>query len=161
MQNSIYYYSATGNSLYAAQTLAQELGDCRLVSMPAWWQEATVVPDSSSIGLVFPMHYFGVPPVVAEFVAKLDLTGVDYIFAVATCGSTLMCNVFKELEQLLAAKGKRLDAGFYVRMVDNYLPMFPVPNEKVQRKILAKSDKKIAYVADSSNRKDNAGIKSV
>ncbi|WP_148266639.1 flavodoxin family protein [Methanocella arvoryzae] len=33
MAATIYYFTGTGNSLYVARTVAQKLGDCKLVNM--------------------------------------------------------------------------------------------------------------------------------
>lgn len=148
MQTSIYYFSATGNSLYAAKRLAEKIGDCRLTSIPAMQEEKIVIPNTNAVGLVFPMHYFGVPPIVKQFVAKLDLAKVTYVFAVATCGNAVLSSVMHELQKLLQAKGSSLSAGFYVTMVDTYIPVFPMPGKEVQTKILAKSDKKLDRLAE-------------
>lgn len=39
-----------------------------------------------SVGFVFPVYFYTVPSIVMEFVAKLKLGDVKYVYAVITCG---------------------------------------------------------------------------
>lgn len=110
MKTTIYYFSATGNSLKLARDLAHGLGDCNLISMAK--AGATACP-SERIGFVFPVFAWGLPRIVRDFVERLDLGKAQYVFAAATCvaipGKTL-----RELADLCKAKGARLHAGFAV-----------------------------------------------
>lgn len=82
MKTILYYYSATGNSLYVARRLQEELGDVELRSMARALQEGEYTVEAERVGFVFPMHYFG----VEEFLGKLVLREAPYLFAVVTCG---------------------------------------------------------------------------
>lgn len=110
MKTTIYYFSATGNSLKLARDLGRGLGDCALVSMA---KADTIPGPAERIGFVFPVFAWGLPRIVREFVEGLDLGKAQYIFAVATCvaipGKTL-----RELAHLCRAKGTKLHAGFAV-----------------------------------------------
>ncbi|HNX93110.1 MAG TPA: EFR1 family ferrodoxin, partial [Syntrophomonas sp.] len=81
-KTTIFYYTGTGNSLWIARLLARDLGNTELISMVnpvIHWDEI----DSSVIGLVFPVHVWGVPHRVLDFLDQLSSRPVDYIFAVA------------------------------------------------------------------------------
>lgn len=156
MQTTIYYFSATGNSLYAAKTIAENIGDCHLVSISAMMSEERIIPETANVGLVFPMHYFGVPPMVKQFIERLDLSKIQYVFAVATCGNAVFGSVMHQLRKLLAAKASTLNAGFYVPMVDSYIPIFTPPKEKTQQQILNKAEKKIARICDQVKDKQQS-----
>jgi ferredoxin len=111
MKTTIYYFSATGNSLKLARDLEHGLGDCELVSMAKAADRPCALTER--IGFVFPVYAWGLPRIVREFIESLDLGGAQYIFGVATCvaipGKTL-----RELADLCKAKGARLHAGFAV-----------------------------------------------
>jgi ferredoxin len=111
MKTTIYYFSATGNSLKLARDLGRGLEDCDLVSIAKAGEISC--PVSERIGFVFPVFAWGLPRMVRDFVERLDLGKARYIFAVATCvaipGKTL-----RELADLCRAKGVRLHAGFAV-----------------------------------------------
>lgn len=158
MELTMYYYSATGNSLHVTKTIATMIDGSKLTAIPALNRETTVTPRTQNIGLIFPMHYFGLPPMLEEFVNKLDLTSVDYIFAIVTCGDHHFGSCLHELGKILLKKDKKLAAGFYVDMISSYVPLFPLPSQERRQKLLARADntiQKIAY-AISEQRQDVA-----
>ena len=57
----IYYYSATGNSLYTAKALQKLLPEVELRSIPEALAEDNPSVNADCVGFVFPMHYFGLP----------------------------------------------------------------------------------------------------
>ena len=57
----IYYYSATGNSLYTARALQELLPEVELRSIPEALAEDNPSVNADCVGFVFPMHYFGLP----------------------------------------------------------------------------------------------------
>lgn len=68
MHTRLYYYTGTGNSLWAARQLAARLdGEVELVALRA----DSPLPDSppERTGLVFPVHMWGLPRRVVEFVS--------------------------------------------------------------------------------------------
>ena len=138
----IYYFSGTGNSLYVARHLADELGE---QIFPMALADSRSLPQGGgregAIGLVFPVYGWGIPNVV-EKVAPLLLPrgGETYVYAVMTCGDD-MGYTDKVLEK---AMGRKLDAAFSVLMPDVYvcLPGFDVDSseeckEKFQKEEIA------------------------
>jgi len=94
----IFYFSGTGNSKWAAKTLALETGDT-LVSIPE-----VIKSDSSftltkdeHVGFIFPIHGWRVPNIVKEFLIKLtiktqgeDISHVKhYCFCLVTAGDSI------------------------------------------------------------------------
>ncbi len=87
MKTLIYYFSGTGNSLAAAQSICRHLGDCELVpiaSLPGTLKDIT--PAADRVGIVCPVYDLGLPSIVVEFVRRLDLSRAGYSFAVLTMG---------------------------------------------------------------------------
>lgn len=144
----IYYFSATGNSKHAANTIAASLDDCLLYSIPELSQESSEYVDAAAVGIITPTHYFGIPPLVADFIKKLKFSSqVSYIFSVVTSGSSSYLNSsLNQLKKLILAQGKELDAGYHVRMISSYIPLSDIPPTEKQQHILAAADKKIGSI---------------
>ena len=82
----IYYYSATGNSLYVARELQKVIKGAEIRSIVEALHEDRPEVNAECVGFVFPMHYFSLPVQVEEFLQKLTILESPYIFAIATCG---------------------------------------------------------------------------
>ncbi len=148
MNFTIYYYSATGNSLHTAKSLGGQLENCRLSSMISLRGADEVVIDTDGVGFVFPTHYFGLPPLVIKFIKKLNLEKIKYSFAAATCGSRYINSALHQLDALLRQKNKSLDAGFHVEMISSYIPLSAIPPAEKVTKRLEKADLKIQRIAE-------------
>lgn len=138
-KNLIFYFTGTGNSLYAAKMIASSLeeGTCELVHIPD--HRGRKMPAGyDRIGFAFPV-YCGEPPrAVRDFMQELDLSNCPnaYYFAIATYGGT-QGNSFYLLDRLFREKGLRLHAAFPISMNGNYIVSYPPWNisKKKQRKI--------------------------
>ncbi len=142
MNTIIYYFSATGNSLAVAQKLGEEMG-AQVRPMVAFMESDQDHPDHA-VGLVFPTFMFRPPLLVMDFLEKLGST--DYLFAVATRGGN-GGDVLVRTQRALASRGHTLDAGFSVKMPDNYLPWGLTPDKAEQEKQFAAADKRIEEIA--------------
>lgn len=60
----IYYFTATGNSLYVAKKIKEGLGDCELISIPSALKEENFNVEDKVIGFVYPIHCGSLPLVV-------------------------------------------------------------------------------------------------
>lgn len=118
MATQVYYFTGTGNSLFAARELAKRLPDASLVPLVAANREPAPRTTADTIGFVFPVHALTIPIVVRRFIRKLDPQGASYFFAVATRDGTLFRG-FEAIDRLLRRKRRRLDAGFILRMGNN------------------------------------------
>ncbi|MGA2141295.1 MAG: EFR1 family ferrodoxin [Brevinematales bacterium] len=109
----IFYYSITGNSLFTARKISENLEGSDLIPIP-------LVPGSSIdirsevAGLIFPVYAWGLPGIVEDFAKKLKIDKGCYIFAVATSGAT-PAGVLQRLKKILKKKGHDLNSGFLVR----------------------------------------------
>jgi ferredoxin len=113
METTIYYYSATGNSLVYARAIAKEIGGARIEPL-ARFRETPARPGTPRVGILFPIIAWGPPRTVTEFVSNIDLEGVTYVFAVATCGGTA-AGALPRLRKALRRRGADLHAGFIAR----------------------------------------------
>ena len=71
MKTIIFYYTGTGNSLWSARLLAEGLGGAKLLPMKE--ADALAAGDAEAVGFVFPVHMWGVPGPVVQFIEKLSL----------------------------------------------------------------------------------------
>ena len=117
MSRVIYYFSGTGNSLYAARDLAEKL-DASLLPMAAFRDQSVVETDAEMIGLVFPCYYCDAPLIVQEFIGKIKNLQNITVFAVCTFGGTA-AESLRTVERLLTANGGRLQIAFGVPMPQN------------------------------------------
>ena len=94
----IFYFSGTGNSQWAAKTLALETGDT-LVSIPEVIKSdcSFTLEKDEHVGFIFPIHGWRVPNIVKEFLTKLTIKtlGEDtshvkhYCFCLVTAGDSI------------------------------------------------------------------------
>lgn len=132
MATVLYWFSGTGNSLYAARTIAADLDDCELIPIAGLSDRERVSSEHEAVGLVFPMYYEGLPNLVRAFAGKLETNSDQYLFAMVTFGGGPSW-VAGELKQILS---DRLDAVFMVPMPGNYLPLYSIASEKKVNKLL-------------------------
>lgn len=147
MSTIIYYFTGTGNSLYCARSIGNQLGDTMFVPMQAAGEE-TVLRKADSIGLVFPVYAFGLPNAVKRFMKRLSCNNKGtYIFAVATSGGRV-AGTLVLARRLLRARGLRLSAGFSVVMPTNMILLYETSEEK--KKILYDTmEKKVGEIVSS------------
>lgn len=110
MKAKIFYFSTTGNSLALAREIGNGLGEAELLSIPKVMKEK-VDMNASSLGFIFPVYGWGIPPIMVEFLNRLNLEKQQYIFAVATCGGTPGSTLL-QLRSILQKAGAELNAGF-------------------------------------------------
>jgi len=155
MTTMIYYFTGTGNSLSIAKGIAAELEDSELLFMANHWQEDDITPTSEKVGFIFPMYYWGLPQIVYEFIEKINLNKTQYLFAVIDRHGTMDGVAFLQIEHLLSEKGKKLNAGWFLQMPNNDIPVDDLnTEEEIQQKIteVKSQEKAIAeYIKESKN----------
>jgi ferredoxin len=138
---TIYYFSATGNSLVVARAIAEKLGETQLIPM-AHRNAENPSPQTKRVGLVFPVYVFGLPLIVMRFIKKLKIPNDSYLFAVAAHGG-MPCATLIQAAHECSKNGMELSSGFAVTMVDNYTPIAGAPPLDKQRIRFEKAGQKI------------------
>jgi ferredoxin len=148
---TIYCFSSTGNSLYAARRIALAIGG-ELVSMAG--DEALATCHDDVVGLVFPCYFWGVPRLVGRFIERLEVTSQGaYVFVVLCSGGPIF-GALGQAKELLAARGIRLGYGRRLASISNYLPEFmPQDSEPLRKKVDARLAR---IIADLKARKTNS-----
>ncbi|MBW2558026.1 MAG: EFR1 family ferrodoxin [Deltaproteobacteria bacterium] len=156
MSATIFYHTGTGNSLWVARRVADELGDTELFSISECKDEKTTV-SSKIVGLVFPVHIWGVTGPVVRFVNTLQGSHPDYVFAIAV-NAGQVSNTLVQLKKIMTENGLNLSAGFEIAMPSNYIPWGgPGPREK-QRKCFELAQEKIFRIAVRIKEKANMPV---
>ena len=149
--NKIFYFSGTGNSMRAAEIIAEKLGNTEIISMRSD-QEDISTENCEVIGFIFPVYHWTMPLLAQEFIEKLKINSKAYIFCVAmpsfVCGCACEC-----LENILKNKNLKISYGNKVYCVANYCLVYPpLPPEKL---IVPRTEKKLNEIAhDIIERKE-------
>jgi len=131
----IYWFSGTGNSLYAAKYIAAELGDIPLVPISAGVPDEAVGGSGEKVGFVFPSYYGNMPRAVRSFVEGLEVKPGTYLFAIVTMGFVGQGSV-ASLRSSLRSKNLPLDYGIGIRMPANYVMSYnPADSNKCEAKL--------------------------
>lgn len=133
----IFYFTGTGNSLYAAR----QLGDDP-VSIAQELNREDRHYEAESIGIVCPLYEFDLPRPVRKFILESTFE-CDYFFVVATFGmhhGGMAERVAAQLEEA----GRRVDYYNTIMMVDNAITVFDMveqlridPEKKVDEHLAA------------------------
>ncbi len=118
----VFYFTGTGNSLYAAKQL-----DGELVSIPQIFHRKDQVYEADVIGIVCPVYGHEMPGMVKEFLRKARFC-TDYLYLVLTYGN-IHGRATELAEQELEASGKKADYINTLKMVDNFLPGFDMEEQ--------------------------------
>ena len=78
MKNIIYYFSGTGNSLRAAETIAEKIGGAVLYSVRCDPEQVSA-RDADMIGFVCPVYEWDVPGSFKTFISELYINPDAYI----------------------------------------------------------------------------------
>lgn len=152
----IFYFSGTGNSLYVAERISEVCGD-RPTDVSELLNRGSmecVLRPGERLGFVFPVHCWGTPMMIDEFIMRIGIGAVDdygerrhelrgiYVFAVMTYGSALgiaPMQIFQELRR----RGLHLDYCAAVKMPDSYVLGADVGSEQRVERILREADEKV------------------
>jgi ferredoxin len=154
MNTILYFYSGTGNSLWTAKKLSALLENSTLIPIAASSANKTVSFHAENIGLIFPVHIWGVPPPVVNFLDRMEVDSSAYCFAVAVNAGQVAATLV-QLKDLLKKKNLKLSAGFSLCLPSNYIPWSGAPSVKKQQKLFERALVKINNIASVvKSRKD-------
>ena len=160
MNNIIFCFSGTGNSLKTAKTIAAsafveaESGNTEIISMgkPGKY---TLSKKYDTVGFVYPVYFLGLPKKVAEFAANLDLSSSKnaYFYSVATHGGHAGNGVYQMYELLHKHHGVKMNYGRDLKMFSNNVNQYDM--KKNVKEITEKSDAALVPIVDSIKNRQN------
>ena len=171
----IFYFSGTGNSKWAAKTLALETGDT-LVSIPEVIKSdcSFTLEKDEHVGFIFPIHGWRVPNIVKEFLTKLTIKtlGEDtshvkhYCFCLVTAGDSIgkaMERFQQQLKSVAAGDSLSLKAVCSLIMPESYvgLPGMDVDTKEKElekKELASKQLKEFSNILKQHPHKDSNQI---
>ena len=113
----VFYFTATGNSLFIAKSLSDAP-----ISIPQELKKDKLSYEADEIGFVFPDYAASAPMIVREFLKKAKFKA-GYMFSVITFGNAAV-NVCQWWDKFAKENGVSFHYIKSILMVDNYLPVF-------------------------------------
>lgn len=134
VKTDLFFYTGTGNSLWTARTVAEVLGNAEII--PLFWITGNPVQiKGDAVGIIFPVHIWGLPQRVIDFIHSLPIDTSTYYFAIAVNAGQVAATLL-QMDTLMKSRGLFLSAGFDICMPSNYIPWGgPGPEEKRMRRI--------------------------
>lgn len=141
----IFYLSGTGNSLWAAKTIAKATGE-RLINILDKERIRTrfSLDEDERVGFCFPVHGWRPPMALRKFISQLSFDDAKphYCFALCTAGDNIG-ETINILRSDLASRNIHLDSAFSLIMPESYvgLPFMDIDtpeNEKRKKDKAAK-----------------------
>lgn len=148
----IFYFSGTGNSLYAAERIREQIGG-EVIDMAEAMEKGQYryeIEAGDRIGFVFPAYYYGLPTIVKEFIGKIEMNTSDsvHVYSVVTCGANYGA-VDRVMKKLLKEKGLNLSAFYGLPMVDNFIFGYDLQNKMEQEQTLKKAEGRLRVIIKS------------
>jgi NAD-dependent dihydropyrimidine dehydrogenase PreA subunit/flavodoxin len=141
--NVIFFFSATGNSRYAANRIARATGD-GAISITDSLNSGELsfdIAENEPVGFVIPTYFWGLPTVVVEFLdrMRLNMSGAHYAYHVLTFGTTIG-QAHDMFAKLAARRGLAIDGSFCVKMVDTWTPIFDLSDPARNARVTADAE---------------------
>ncbi|MBF0204921.1 MAG: EFR1 family ferrodoxin, partial [Desulfamplus sp.] len=97
------------------------------------------------IGFIFPVHWYGPPKKILEFIDSLPGATSKYLFALAVSGGQVAKALIK-LEKFINSKKMSLSAGFEIAMPSNYIIWQNAAPKELQEERFEKAKDKIKHI---------------
>ena len=121
----VFYFSATGNSLYAASRTAQAL-EAKLTYIPG----CSAKTEADRVVIVTPVYALGLPVPTADLIKELKTTAPVYI--IMTYGGAVM-GADRAAYDACAAAGLDIRAVHVLKMVESFTVFLSVPKGYIRR----------------------------
>jgi ferredoxin len=119
----IFYFTGTGNSLYTAKSLSDEI-----CSIPQEMKKKELHYEADSIGIVCPIYGHEMPQMVKDFIHQAQLS-TPYLFVILTYGNR-HANAVELALKVFRENGYEPAYAATLLTVDNFLPAFDMDEQK-------------------------------
>ena len=143
----IYYFTGTGNSKWAAETIAEKTNDtvARIVDVTDF------KTSDNKVGIVFPIYAWGTPAPVDEFLKKFSFESSQYVYIIAVCGAN--CGtVEKQIEKVIK---RPVNASLSIALPNNYIQGGSCDSKATAKKMFKKAKPQVDALAEAINNKDS------
>ena len=155
----IFYFTGTGNSLYAAQKLADE-GEELVSIVEALRSKAFhyTLKEGEKLGFVFPVYFYTVSDPVLELVRNLTVENAGFVYAVIPCGASIgTAGGFLKSE--LKRRGLELQRVDALVVPDGALIFYNIDPPEKMEKTLDAATKELASIKRAIDRREGNPIK--
>lgn len=144
----VLYFSGTGNSQFVAVQIAEMIADGEVISINQYLKSKKLGVIRSERPLVFvaPTYAWRLPRVVEQWIRKTRFEGSQDAYFILTCGGSCG-NAAAYAAKLCAKKGMQFRGLAQVVMPENYLALFPTPDETESKVLVEQARPCIAALA--------------
>ncbi len=146
MNTRLYVYTGTGNSLWIARQLTKELKEVSLEFMSH--SQGNAMAGADKVGFIFPVHIWGLPHRVIQFVNRLQVKRETYLFALAVNAGQVAATLL-QLKKLMTKRGLLLAMGHSLVMPTNYIPWGGPGSVETQQRLFEGAHVKVKRIAES------------
>ena len=145
----IFYFSATGNSKYAAQRIAALTEEAtHSITECVKQQQYHFSSDNGTVGIITPTYAWGLPSIVRDFLNELVLDEhPSYLWFLSTYGTTTG-QTGRSANEIMREKGLSFSAYFSVKMPDTWTPTFDLSDPQKVRRINQKAEQEIDFAIE-------------
>lgn len=135
----VFYFSGTGNSKHVAEQVTNFI-DKELVSINNLIRnnKKSMFKSKASLIFVVPTYAWRIPKIVEQWIRKTKFEGNNDVYFILTCGSSIG-NAGFYAEKLCKETGLNFRGLAPIIMPENYLAIFPTPDESQCQIIIEKS----------------------
>lgn len=120
----VFYFTATGNSLYVAKHL-----DTELISIPQEMNKTDRHYKADKIGIVCPLFELDLPDLIKDFIRSSTFE-TEYFYIIVTYGMH-HGGVAERAQEFLESIGKKADYINTIIMLDNAIIVFDMEQQKL------------------------------
>lgn len=155
MKIQLYVYTGTGNSLWIAHRLALELKETTIHFMPYLSKKLTVEADL--VGIIFPVHIWGLPVHVIQFINHLQVKPETYLFALAVNAGQPAATLL-QLQKLMSTRNLSLALGLSIIMPSNYTPWGGPGPIDIQQRLFRDAQEKVRAIGGAVLRNERKKV---
>jgi Pyruvate/2-oxoacid:ferredoxin oxidoreductase delta subunit len=148
MKTRLYVYTGTGNSLWVARRLALELKEATLEFMPyvSAGSQGDFEVEADRVGIIFPVHIWGLPARIIQFVNHLQAKPETYFFGLAVNAGQPAATLL-QLRKLMSSRKLTLATGTSFVMPSNYTPWGGPGPVDAQQQLFREAQEKVKVIA--------------
>ncbi len=152
----IFYFSGTGFTLKAAKIMKEELNnEVVLTPVIGAIRSGYNRSDADRIGLLLPMHAFGLPLACRDFLRGFNFKNAKYIFSLVTRGGA-PARIHKEIEKYLKRHNKKLNAFCFATTHNTFDIIFKIHLDPEFEKLRMEFENTVRNFAKTVNINENS-----
>lgn len=132
----ILYFTGTGNSQYIAKRIKEKIsGDLLCMNERIKRKDTGTIAVSGDLIIVTLTYAWQIPTLVKEWLLQTTFVDVEHVWFVMNCGDSIG-KADRYNQELCEKKNWTYMGTAQIVMPENYIAMFPVPDEKEAGKII-------------------------